>query len=101
MLQMLDFGNYSREALMLMAVASMIAIFLIGYITDAVLAERGFGPFGNGGLAVVGALVGIYTRQTYFGHSSGDEILITGGLAACAATAMLLALGIVKHWVSD
>lgn len=101
MFNMLDIAQYSTEALMLAALIFVIAAFLIGYITDAVLGNRGFGPFGNGCLAILGCFVGVYARHTYFGFANGNEMVITGGLAAATATAMLLILGIIKHWVAD
>ena len=91
----------STEALALLIFVTAIIGMFIGYITDFVLGNRGFGPGGNAFLAILGCVVGIYTRSTYFGPTSLDETLVTGGLAASSATVMLLMLGIIKHWAMD
>ena len=101
MLHLNFLDQISSEALALLIFVTAIIGMFVGYITDFVLGDRGFGPAGNAFLAVLGCVVGIYGRATYFGPTNLDENLMTGGLAASTATVMLLVLGIIKHWTVD
>lgn len=101
MFQILRIDQYSSETLIFIALAILIGGFVIGFITDAVMGERGFGPVGNGMLAMLGAVVGIYIRNTYFGRMDPGDIVVTGVFAAAAATLLLLIFGVAKHWVQD
>ena len=101
MLQLFAFGQYSSEMLLFMFLGVLIGGFVIGFVTDAVMGERGFGPIGNGMLAVMGAIVGIHIRNTFFGRMDPGDVLITGVFAAATATLLLLLLGVAKHWVQD
>ena len=101
MLHILALDNYSNELLIVMGATIVLGAVVIGFLTDMLLADRGFGAFGNGMLAFIGCCLGIYAHNTYFSHSSIDALLLTGVMAAGTATALLLTLGIIKHWVSD
>jgi len=101
MLQLFGLDEYSPDMLAVIALAVAIAGFVIGYITDSVMSDRGFGPYGNGFLAILGGFTGIYTRHAFFGWLRGQEVLIIGSFAVATATLMLLLLGVAKHWVQD
>jgi len=101
MLQILGLDQYSPDILAITALGVAIAGLGIGLVTDSVMSDRGFGPYGNGFLAILGAVTGIYTRYSFFGWMRGQEVLIIGSFAAATATLMLLLLGVAKHWVQD
>ena len=101
MLQLLRLEHYPTEVLLYALLALLIVGFIVGYITDSVMGDSGFGPFGNGTLAIFGAFVGIYIRNNFFGRMDPGDIFVTGFFAAVAATLMLLLLGVAKHWVQD
>ena len=101
MLQFLKLDHYSSDVLTLIFFGTVIAGVVIGYLTDAVMGERGFGPVGNGALAVLGGLVGIFIRNAYFGRMNPGDLWLTSIFAVSAATLLLLLLGVVKHWVQD
>lgn len=101
MIAYLGLGEYSGSLLLLLALGVCIAGMVTGYITDAVMGDRGFGPFGNGMLTVLGAAVGLYVRHTFFGRMSPGDVATTAIFAAAAATLLLLVLGVAKHWVQD
>jgi hypothetical protein len=61
------------------------------------MGDRGFGPFGNGILAIFGAAMGVYFRHAYFYRLYGDEIVITAVMAEIFATILLLCLSVVKR----
>ncbi len=101
MLQVLRLEQYSSEVLLFILLAVLIGGFVIGFVTDTVMGDRGFGPVGNGMLAMLGAVVGIYIRNTFFGRMDPGDLLVTGIFAAATATLLLLLLGVAKHWVQD
>ena len=101
MLQLLGLDQYSPDMLAWIALGVAIAGLIVGYITDTVMSDRGFGPFGNGFLVVLGGFTGIYTRYAFFGWLRGQEVVIIGSFAVATATLMLLLLGVAKHWVQD
>ncbi len=101
MLEALRLDHYPRDILLYVLLAVIICGFIVGYVTDIVMGDRGFGPFGNGTLAVFGAAVGIYIRNNFFGRMDPGDILITGVFASSSATLLLLLLGLAKHWVQD
>ncbi len=101
MFEALRLDHYSTDILAYVFISVLIGGFVVGYITDAVMGDRGFGPFGNATLAVFGAAVGIYIRNNFFGRMDPGDILVTGVFAASSATLLLLLLGLAKHWVQD
>lgn len=101
MLNIIDFDLYSIDFLALIALGVIIPGLIVGYITDTLMHDLGFGPYGNGFLAILGAGTGIYTRYTFFGWLQGQEILIITIFTTATATFMLLLLGLAKHWVQD
>ena len=101
MLRHFALDQYHTESLIALGLALLMGGIIVGYLTDHILGDRGFGPVGNGMLAVVGCFSGIYARNAFIGHIEGNELLWTGVIAAAGATSMLLTLGVIKHWVSD
>jgi uncharacterized membrane protein YeaQ/YmgE (transglycosylase-associated protein family) len=101
MLHYFALDNYSDELLLVMGISVVLGAVVIGFVTDMLMADRGFGAFGNGMLAVVGCFIGLYVQNAYFGHANVNQLLLTGVMAAGTATGLLLTLGIVKHFVSD
>lgn len=101
MLQFLRLDHYSNETLLFLLFAVSIGGVVIGLVTDFVMRDRGFGPIGNGALAVLGIGVGIHIRNSFFGSMSPGDLALTGVFAAAAATLLLLILGVAKHWVQD
>lgn len=101
MLQILRLDQYSSEMLLFIFLGILIGGFVVGFITDAVMGDRGFGPIGNGMLTMLGAIVGIYIRNTFFGRMDPGDLIVTGIFAAATATLLLLLLGVAKHWVQD
>jgi uncharacterized membrane protein YeaQ/YmgE (transglycosylase-associated protein family) len=97
-LQILGLDNFDSVFLLIVAIAVLIGGAVIGYLTDMIMGERGFGPFGNALLAILGAVLGVYARHTYFYRLYGDEIVITAVMAELFATMLLLCLGIAKRW---
>jgi hypothetical protein len=92
-------SDYPPELIVGAAVAIVIGGAAIGYITDIVMGDRGFGPFGNGVLAVLGAGLGVYAQVLYSGELTAGGLMITASAAAAAATAILLILGVIKSLV--
>ncbi len=101
MLGLLQLDKYPSDVLMMIVFAVLIAGAVVGYVTDVVMGERGFGPFGNGLLVIFGAFVGIYLRNAYFGLMEPGDIAVTGIFAAASATLLLMLLGLAKHWVQE
>ena len=99
MLNVLGLGYYSSTELMAMLLIFGIGSAVLGFITDAVMGERGFGPFGNGFLTVLGASIGIHYRLALLGPVGSRDIILVGISAAASATVMLLILGVVKRYV--
>jgi uncharacterized membrane protein YeaQ/YmgE (transglycosylase-associated protein family) len=98
MLHALGLENFDSVFLMAVCIAILVGGAVVGYLTDVIMGERGFGPFGNGALAIMGALLGVYARNAYFYRLQGDEMLITAIAAEICATGLLLSLGFAKRW---
>jgi uncharacterized membrane protein YeaQ/YmgE (transglycosylase-associated protein family) len=96
-LAMLGLENFDSVFLLIVAIAALIGGAVIGYVTDIIMGDRGFGAFGNAILAIFGAALGVYFRHVYFYRLYGDEIVITAVMAEIFATALLLCLGLVKR----
>jgi uncharacterized membrane protein YeaQ/YmgE (transglycosylase-associated protein family) len=96
-LAILGLQNFDSVFLLIVAIAALIGGAVVGYMTDMIMGERGFGPFGNATLAIFGAILGVYFRHAYFYRLYGDEVVITAVMAEVFATALLLCLGLVKR----
>ena len=101
MLELLKLNDYPSDVLWLMMIFILCGGAVVGYITDSVMGERGFGPIGNGLLIIMGAFVGIYIRNAYFGLTSPGDMAITAIFAAASATLLLMLLGVAKYWVNE
>ena len=96
MLKSLSLDHYSGDTLFMILLLACIGGTVVGYITDSVMGDRGFGPIGNGLLTVLGVVAGIYVRNTFFGRMEPGDLALTGIFAAIAATLLLLCLGVAK-----
>jgi hypothetical protein len=101
MAEFLKLDQYPADVLWILTFLIIGGGTVVGYITDAVMGNRGFGPIGNGVLVIMGALIGVHVRNAYFGLTSPGDIAITAIFAAAAATLLLMLLGVAKHWVQD
>jgi uncharacterized membrane protein YeaQ/YmgE (transglycosylase-associated protein family) len=101
MMKMLGLAHLPSDYFALLMFVILLSGMMMGWLTDAIMGDRGFGPFGNGFLIILGCFVGIYVRNAYFGNIQHDQITLTGIFAASSATLLLLILGVVKHWVQD
>ena len=101
MLELLRLDQYDSDVLTLMMFFVISGGAVVGYITDAVMADRGFGPVGNALLIILGCLLGIYVRNAHFGLMKPGDIITTAIFAAASATLLLMLLGIAKFWVRD
>lgn len=101
MLELLRLDQYSTDVLLMMFFFLGTGGYIIGAITDVIMQKRGYGPIGNGSLAIMGCFAGIYARNTYFSHAFGNDLAVTAIASGASATAMLLIFGVFKHWVTD
>ena len=101
MLQALRLDQYTSDTLMLIILGIVLVGVAIGYVTDFVMKDRGFGAIGNGALVILGIGAGVYIRNVFFGTMSPGDFTLTGIFAAATATLLLLLLGVAKHWVQD
>ena len=90
-------ATYSASELVALCMVLGIGGAVLGYITDAVMGDRGFGPTGNGCLAIVGGVVGIHYRNFILGPVASQEAILIAVTAGASATAALLILGLVKQ----
>ena len=101
MLDLLQLNGYSNQTLGLLLCLVVGGGLVVGFITDSVMGPRGFGAGGNAMLVILGAFVGIYIRNAYFGYMEPGHMAMTGAFAAASATLLLMLLGLAKHWVQD
>ena len=101
MAEFLKLDQYPADVLWILTFLIIGGGTVVGYITDAVMGNRGFGPIGNGVLVIMGTFFGVHVRNAYFGLTSPGDIAITAIFAAAAATLLLMLLGVAKHWVQD
>lgn len=101
MFELLGLQEYAGDSIILLLLGVVVIGAAIGYITDIVMGDRGFGPLGNGLLTILGAAVGLYVRHSFFGTMQPGDAALTAVFAAASATLLLLLLGVVKHWVQD
>jgi hypothetical protein len=98
MLHILGLEDFDSVFLIAIGIAILVGGAVVGYLTDMIMGDRGFGPFGNGGLAIIGGFLGVYARNAYFYRLHGDEMLITAIAAEICATGLLLGFGFAKRW---
>ena len=96
-LELLKLDLYSSEELFGLAVMAGVFGYAIGVVVDSIMARHGFGPFGNGFLAVLGCYVGIFARNAYISHAYGNDLAITGAMSASCATLMLMLFCMAKR----
>lgn len=101
MAHLAQFGGYPLYVIVLAAVAAVIGGGIAGQLTDAVMGDAGFGAFGNAVLTILGVFIGVYVRTALFGRLYSKDLIVTSVFAAAAATAILLILGVVKHFMQD
>jgi hypothetical protein len=101
MAEFLKLDQYPADVLWILTFLIIGGGTVVGYITDAVMGNRGFGPISNGVLVIMGTFIGVHVRNAYFGLTSPGDIAITAIFAAAAATLLLMLLGVAKHWVQD
>jgi len=101
MLEALVIEGLTADFLLLLAFVAIIVGVLMGYLTDAIMGSRGFGPFGNGMLILLGSVIGIYVRYAYFGSLQPGDAALTSLFAAASASLVLLLLGFAKYWVQE
>ena len=101
MLELLQLDGYSTGTLGLLLCLVVGGGLVVGFVTDGVMGARGFGAGGNAMLVILGALVGIYIRNAYFGYMEPGDMAMTGIFAAASATLLLMILGVAKHWVQE
>lgn len=101
MSHILGFDNLSQDVLLFGLFFVIAGSYAVGYVTDVVMGDHGFGPFGNSFLIALGGLTGFYAERQLMRNSHGDELMWATAFAAAGATVMLLTLGVVKHRIAD
>ena len=96
-LEMLRLDQYSSEELFSLALMATVGGYAIGIVVDSIMARHGFGPFGNGFLAILGCFVGVFARNEYISHAYGNDLAVTGLMSASCATLMLVLFCMVKR----
>ncbi|MBV1704831.1 MAG: hypothetical protein KGI57_04115 [Hyphomicrobiales bacterium] len=89
--------NFTESDLILAAVCVVLSGWIMGFVTNAVMGDRGFGVFGNAFLTMLGAFLGLYARLAMFGGGGRTDYIVSGASAASTATVLLLILGALKN----
>lgn len=101
MLELLKLHQYDSDVLTLLMFFVIIGSAAVGYVTDSVMGDRGFGPLGNASLIILGVFVGVYIRNAFFGLMKPGDIVTTAMFAAATATLLLMLLGVAKFWTRE
>ena len=99
MRELLNMEGYSSDYFLLFLFIIILCSVMIGYVTDIVMGDRGFGPLGNGLLITLALIVGSYVRNAFFGTMLPGDFAFTTLFTAATATIILMAFGIFKGFV--
>ena len=86
------------DTLVLLLFVSIFSV-VMGFLTDALMGARGFGPLGNGLIVALGGIIGVYYRSVVFGIAAAQHSYTVAFSAIGAATLILLAFGLVKRFI--
>jgi hypothetical protein len=78
--------------------AVFVVYLLSGFVTDSLIRPAGFGPYGNGVVAMAGVVIGIYVKYNYFiGFAFLPyEPYLTCGLLLAPGALLLLFLNLLR-----
>lgn len=87
------------EHLILLFGLTAMAVFLLGWIADAILHDDGFGIIPNGLIIVAGGVLGFafWSRLGYLAGS--DQQLITAIVSAISGFVLLVSFGVGRRFV--
>lgn len=92
-------GGMSQADLLILLLFVAIAGVVMGFLTDALMRQQGFGPLGNGLIVTLGGVIGVYYRGLVFGPAAAQHSYAIAFSAVGAATLILLTVGIAKRFL--
>jgi hypothetical protein len=99
LLPMLGLSYMPTEHLALLLGVIAMAVFLLGWIADAILHDDGFGIIPNGLIMVAGGTLGFvfWNRLGYL--AGGDQTFIKAITTAISGVVLLVACGVGRRFV--
>jgi uncharacterized membrane protein YeaQ/YmgE (transglycosylase-associated protein family) len=91
------FGPMSGLEELLLVLSVIVAFFIAGFIVDAVMKKDGFGPYWSGGLSLVGIMIGLTIRSTFFPFRASHEPYLTLAVVFATLLVLLLAISVFRN----
>ena len=99
--QMVGLAGLTKDELGLLTSGVTIYCYIVGTSLDMVLAERAFGKFLNGTIALFGAFAALYIYASLFGQFHRDHILPLFVICAISSAMAVVLAALAKLWVMD
>ena len=103
--RVLGIAHASQSEILSIILFVSLCSLALGWMTDGVMGDAGFGAFGNGLLTMLSGLVGMiafsWAVSVYYGrYLNSNELILVIGLASIFSVTALLALALVKKHVT-
>lgn len=97
MLQTLGFGTISTDALWAVCLCLLVLALVVGWVSDSILGQVGFGLFGNSFFGLAGAFVGLVVFVRYGWEWIHPDIVTMTGASVLGAFAGVLAMAVFRR----
>ena len=92
-------SGLSQADILFLLLFVSIAGVVMGFLTDALMRQQGFGPIGNGLIVTMGGVIGVYYRGLVFGPAASQHSYAIAFSAVGAATLILISFGLAKRFL--
>jgi hypothetical protein len=93
----LGLQNLSMSEQAFLVLVLILAFFIAGYVVDGLMERRGFGPYGDGAVALAGLFMGLLVRGTYFPGISPYDPVLTYAVTFVTMLALLFTLVVLRN----
>jgi uncharacterized membrane protein YeaQ/YmgE (transglycosylase-associated protein family) len=98
-LQALGFGHVPNDLALAMLIVAVVTATLMGWISDAVMRETGFGVIGNSILTFIGGGATIALWNLHVQKLTASQPVYVVGAAATAAITLLMACAFLRRFL--
>ncbi len=93
----LGLQNLTLSEQVFVVLVLVLCFFIAGYIVDSLMDRRGFGPYGDGMVALLGLFMGLLVRGTYFPTVSPYDPILTYGVTFTTMLVVLFSLVVLRN----
>jgi uncharacterized membrane protein YeaQ/YmgE (transglycosylase-associated protein family) len=99
LLLMLGLPDFPMESLILFLAVVALAALALGWISDLILGDGGYGVTLNTGLILTGAVIGAWLWHRFGVPTRFHQDVTRTGVAMGSGLLMLLFCGVMRRWV--